>query len=298
MDFNNLHITQIQFFESILFEGLGHEVVVDGYQFLSGGNINNAVRVDTDEGFFFIKWNENEQEDIFICEANGLELLRSTYEVHVPEVIGYGHKLQKSYLILEYISSPQQKVNYWEDFGASLAHMHGHTCSKFGLAYDNYIGSLRQSNDFSASWIDFFIEKRLKAQAGLALYNGEMPKSLYEKFTDLYEKLPELIPDEKPALLHGDLWSGNVMVGNDGLVSLIDPAVYYGNREAEIAFTKLFGGFASQFYDAYNEAAPLEKGFEQRVEIYNLYPLLVHVNLFGSGYLNGVERVLKKYVNK
>jgi fructosamine-3-kinase len=146
---------------------------------------------------------------------------------------------------------------------------------------------LLQSNEYTANWIDFFIEKRLKAQAGLAFYNGEIPRSLYDKFNDLYNKLPELLPSEKPALLHGDLWSGNVIVGSNGHVSLIDPAVYYGNREAEIAFTKLFGGFSSAFYDAYNEAFPLEKGFEERIDIYNLYPLLVHVNLFGSGYING-----------
>jgi fructosamine-3-kinase len=295
MDFNNIHFNQIEFLENILFEAIGNEIQVESYQFLAGGNINSSVKAETNKGCFFVKWNENENEDMFLCEAKGLKVLRSADEIHIPEVIGSGYKLGKAYLILEYINAPKPKANYWEDFGASLANLHTHTQAKHGLDYDNYIGSLRQTNDWTESWLDFFIDKRLKVQAGLAFYNGELPKVLFEKFNALYLKLPEILPAEKPALLHGDLWSGNVLVGNNGLVTLIDPAVYYGSREAEIAFTKLFGGFNEIFYETYNEIQPLETGFEKRIEIYNLYPLLVHVNLFGSGYLSGIERVLKKF---
>lgn len=295
MNFSNIHNSQIQFFETILFEGLGHEIAVNSYEFLSGGNINNAVKIDTAEGYFFVKWNESEHEEAFICEARGLELLRATQDIQVPEVISVGHKMQKSYIILDYINSPRPQAGYWEHFGRVLAGLHTHTHPQFGLDYNNYIGSLKQSNEWLEDGVQFFIEKRLKVQASLALYNGEIPRALYDKFDLLYEKLPGLLPAEKPALLHGDLWSGNVMIGNNGWVCLIDPAVYYGNREAEIAFTKLFGGFNIAFYDSYKETAPLEKGFEDRIEIYNLYPLLVHVNLFGSGYLSGIEKVLKKF---
>ncbi|MDO1448453.1 fructosamine kinase family protein [Rhodocytophaga aerolata] len=295
MNFNSIHNNQIQFFESILFEGLGKEIPVTSYEFLSGGNINNAVKLDTAEGYFFVKWNESDHTEAFAAEAKGLQLLRSTQEITLPHVITYGHKMQKSYIMLEYISSNRPQAGYWEHFGRALAKLHTHTHSHFGLDYNNFIGSLKQSNEWEEDGIQFFIEKRLKVQAGLALYNGEITRVLYDKFDALYEKLPNLLPAEKPALLHGDLWSGNVMIGNDGWVCLIDPAVYYGNREAELAFTKLFGGFNAAFYQAYMEAYPVEKGFEERIEIYNLYPLLVHVNLFGSGYLSGIEKVLKKF---
>lgn len=295
MDFNRLHSDQIQFLEGVLFEGLGKEIPVSSYQFLSGGNINLAVRVDTSEGFFFVKWNEDAPEDLFSCEAKGLALLRGTHTVAVPEVIAYGQRAQRAYVLMEYIQSPRPQASYWENLGSKLAGLHRHTQSGFGLDHDNYLGSLRQSNEAHANWVDFFIEKRLRVQAGLAWYNGQLPVFLYNQFDKLYKKLPGMLPEEKPALLHGDLWSGNVMVGNNGLACLIDPAVYYGNREADLAFTKLFGGFAPTFYNAYQEAFPLLPGFEQRAEIYNLYPLLVHVNLFGSGYLSGVERVLKKF---
>lgn len=295
MNFSEFHLEQIQFFESILFEELGHEVHVSGYQFLAGGNINNAVRLDTDHGYFFVKWNESAQDDMFACEAQGLELLMSAREIQVPQIIGYGHKLQKSYLILEYIHPQRPQPEYWAQFGNALSRLHSHPHVAFGLPYDNYIGSLRQNNQQSDNWTDFFIEKRLKVQAGLALYQGELPRTLFNKFESLYKQLPDILPVQVPALLHGDLWSGNVMTGNNGLATLIDPAVYYGSREAEVAFTTLFGGFGERFYSAYAETFPLEPGFEERIGIYNLYPLLVHVNLFGSGYLSGIEKILKKF---
>ncbi len=295
MDFNNLHLEQIQFLEGILFEGLGRELRVDNYQFLSGGDINTALRIDTDEGFFFVKWNESADDEMFACEAKGLQLLKQSESVRVPEVISWGRKAGKVYLLLEYIGNTRPNPVYWEKFAAGLAAIHACSTADFGLPYDNYIGSLRQTNTSTVNGIRFFIENRLKVQAGLAFYNGELPKALHEKFFSLYEKLPELLPAGKPALLHGDLWSGNVLTDERGEACLIDPAVYYGLREADVAYTKLFGGFSDLFYDAYHEAYPLVPGFEQRVEIYNLYPLLVHLNLFGSGYLPGIERVLKKY---
>jgi fructosamine-3-kinase len=295
MDFNNLHFDQIQFLESILFEGLGHEVAVESYQFLSGGDINTALRIDTGEGYYFVKWNESAGEELFACESQGLQMLREAEAIRVPEVINYGRKAEKAYLLLEFISSARPQPAYWERFGEQLAALHAHTGSAFGLPYDNYIGSLEQRNTPTDNGVLFFIESRLQVQAGLAFYNGQLPKNLYDKFTALYERLPELLPAERPALVHGDLWSGNVLVDERGACCLIDPAVHYGLREAEVAFTKLFGGFEDTFYGAYESAFPLAPGFAQRVELYNLYPLLVHLNLFGSGYLSGIERVLRKF---
>ncbi|CCH56326.1 Fructosamine/Ketosamine-3-kinase [Fibrisoma limi BUZ 3] len=287
---------QFAFFESILFLALGQPVDVLETQFLSGGDINMAARVFSSEGVFFVKWNQTPASNtMFETEAWGLDLLRRTDALFIPRVIGYGQQLDKSYLILEYIESGQLQKNYWENLGQSLALLHSHTQPKFGLAFDNYIGSLPQSNTPTASGFDFFFDQRLLPQAGMALYKGLLPKEMYDALLRLRERLPDLLPSERPALLHGDLWSGNVLVTEDGQPALIDPAVYYGFREAELAFTKLFGGFDQRFYDAYDESFPLEDGFDERISIYNLYPLLVHTNLFGSGYVSGVERILKQF---
>ena len=286
---------QFDFFEGVFFQTLGRSVEVLEARFLVGGNINTAAQVFSSEGLFFVKWNPEERVDMFEWEARGLDLLRSTEAIYIPEVIGYGKYRDKTYLVLEYIDPVVPKTDYWESFGQSLALLHSHTQSKFGLHFDNYIGSLPQSNTLTDNGITFYIEQRLQPQAGMALYKGLISKELYAKFQKLYQRLPDLLPIERPALLHGDLWSGNVMVNEQGDAALIDPAVYYGLREAELAFTTLFGGFDERFYDAYDEAFPMEDGFQERIPIYNLYPLLVHLNLFGTGYLSGIERVLNRF---
>ncbi len=291
---------QFSFFESILFLALGHTVQVIEAQFLSGGNISTAAQVFSSEGVFFVKWNHAEPDSaapigMFEAEARGLDLLRHTDALLVPQVIGYGRQLDKSYLILDYIDTGGPGPDYAETLGQSLAVIHSHTQPLFGLNFPNYIGSLPQTNTPTASGIDFFFEQRLLPQAGLALYKGLLSKTAYDALFRLRERLPNMLPNERPALLHGDLWSGNVLISEQGQPALIDPAVYYGFREADLAQTRLFGGFDQRFYDAYDETFPLHPGFEERVAIYNLYPLLVHVNLFGSGYVSGVERVLNRF---
>ncbi len=291
---------QFSFFESILFSALGQTVQVIEMQFVSGGNINMSAQVFSSEGVFFVKWNQLEQSpleqpDIFEVEARGLDLLRKTDALQIPQVIGHGHQADKSYLVLEYIDPGTPSKDYWETLGHSLAILHSHTQPMFGLNFSNYIGSLPQSNTLTANGYDFFFEHRLLPQAGLALYKGLLSKPTYDALLRLRTRLPDLLPNERPALLHGDLWSGNVLINENGQPALIDPSVYYGFREAELAFTKLFAGFDDRFYDAYHETFPIQDGFGERVAIYNLYPLLVHVNLFGSGYVSGVERVLKQF---
>jgi protein-ribulosamine 3-kinase len=295
MNFNDLHEEQIHFFESILFESLGSDTVAAEYQVISGGNTSNAVRLETNEGFFFVKWNESQPEDYFVTEAKGLQLLHEISGIKTPEVFGFGQKYNKSYLILEFITTLPPEEKFWENLGIATAHLHQHTAKQFGLSRDNYIGSLRQNNAFEANWTDFFVQKRLLPQAGLAYYNGEISLPTLHRIEKLAAQLPSLLPPTKPALLHGDFWAGNVLTGTNQQAVFIDPAVYYGCHEAEIAFTKLFGGFESIFYETYQAINPLEQGFEDRVGIYNLYPLLIHVNLFGSGYLSGVEKVLKRF---
>ncbi|GAB3987122.1 fructosamine kinase family protein [Spirosoma daeguense] len=292
---------QFTFFESILFSVLGRHTDVMEARFLSGGDINTAAQVISDEGTFFIKWNQAEDRqdvyhpDMFDAESQGLELLRATKTVQIPRVIGHGRQGNKTYLVLEYIESGNPDTKYWEILGQSLAQLHSKTQPQFGLHFTNFIGSLTQNNTLTPDGHAFFFEQRLLPQAGLALYNGLLTKDSYDALFRLRDRLSDILPAERPALLHGDLWSGNVLINGKGQPALIDPAVYYGFREAELAFTRLFGGFDEQFYEAYDEAFPLERGFRERIAIYNLYPLLVHVNLFGSGYVSGVERVLKQF---
>lgn len=287
---------QYQFFEAILFKTFGHEIEIKDIRFISGGSINTAARVSTLEGTFFVKFNHSEHEDMFEKEAKGLMLLQDTNALCIPEVVGFGEYNDKSYLVLEFIENGGQRPDFWQEFGRSLSVLHSHTHSSFGLSFDNYIGSLEQRNQYYENGIDFFVEKRLRPMVGLALYNGLITQNLRDCFEHFYPLLPHLLPDEKPSLLHGDLWSGNFLPNPYGYVCLVDPAPYYGLREAEIAFTHLFGGFDDEFYEAYNEAYRLTPNFQSRIQIYNLYPLLVHVNLFGKSYLPPIERLLRRFV--
>jgi fructosamine-3-kinase len=286
-----------QFFESILETTLGRPVKVSGTSFKSGGCINNALKLKTTEGAFFVKWQSGIPDDMFQMEAEGLDLLRRSGTIHIPEVYGFGQLEGKHYLLMENVESGPPSKDYWKNFGILLAEMHkSNTTARYGLQHDNYIGKLPQPNDAADSWIDFFIEKRLEFQLKLAVQNRLVDSSFVQRYRTLYKILPQLLPVDRPALLHGDLWSGNVMVTRDGHVCLIDPAVYYGHREIELAFTQMFGGFGYEFYAAYKDVYPLESGFEERVDIYNIYPHMVHVNLFGTSYLSGVERVIRRYV--
>ncbi|MBO0950097.1 fructosamine kinase family protein [Fibrella forsythiae] len=306
---------QAEFFEAILFQHLGEPVEVLDTQFLNGGDINTAARVFTSLGTFFVKWNQAnlsgtgrqridevmpDGDELFAVEAAGLALLRSANVIRVPAEIGHGRQGDQAYLILEYLESatgglPGASAVYWTVLGHQLAELHAHTQPQFGLDHDNFIGTLAQCNTLTTSGYDFFFDHRLLPQAGQALYNGLLTKAHYDALFRLRDRLPELLPADRPALLHGDLWTGNVLITESGEPALVDPAVYYGLREAELAFTHLFGGFDAHFYDAYTELFPLEPGFIERIPIYNLYPLLVHVNLFGSGYVSGVERVLNRF---
>ncbi|XOV93285.1 MAG: fructosamine kinase family protein [Bacteroidota bacterium] len=284
------------FFESALFQSLGRSVTVRSSRFVSGGCINNTLKLETDEGPFFLKWNNDSDNDMFEKEAMGLKLLRDQKVLNLPEVLGTGSADGKNYLLLSYIQKSPPSGNFWKSFGQSLAALHRVSAPKYGLSHNNYIGRLPQNNEEMQNWIDFFIEKRLEVQLGLAIYNGFVDQEFAKRFRMIYAQLPGLIPSESAALLHGDLWSGNFMSGTQGLPFVYDPAVYFGHREIELAFTRLFGGFERLFYESYHESFPLEPGFEERLDIYNLYPLLVHVNLFGTSYLSGINQTLRRFL--
>ena len=285
-----------QFFEQALFTVTGQSLSVKDLYFASGGCINNAVQLITNRGDFFIKWNESSDlEGMFQREAEGLDALRQPDGLSIPEVIGYGTVHERQFLVLEHLRSGHRQADYWEQLGRGLALQHQTHGEAYGFTTDNFIGRLPQSNTPTDRWVTFFIEQRLQVQAGLAFYDRRVDSAFLDRMHQLYDQLPGLLVDGPPALLHGDLWSGNVMVGRSGEPCLIDPAVYYGHPEIELAFTHLFGGFDDRFYAAYEEVAPLVPGFLDRLDLYNLYPLLVHLNLFGASYLSGVERILSRF---
>ncbi|WP_424963547.1 fructosamine kinase family protein [Ekhidna sp.] len=265
------------------------------YHSIAGGCINNAFQVKTDSGDYFLKWNKSPLLDMFRVEKKGLAILNAHSPVHSPSVISFGEMGGKSYLITEWINKGSQNDQFWENFGRNLALQHQVTMDQFGLDHDNFIGSLPQSNKQHQSWYSFFINERLKPQMNMASSKGLIDTNIQKKFDLLFQQFEELIPDEPPALLHGDLWSGNFMINSEGEASIFDPAVHFGHRETELAFTQLFGGFSPKFYHYYNEQYPLEPGFDERIDLHNLYPLLVHVNLFGSSYLSGIVQTLKKF---
>jgi fructosamine-3-kinase len=232
---------------------------------------------------------------MFEKEAKGLEILRGAGALEVPETVLFGENDDTAFLVLKRIKSAPKKPEFWEDFGRKLAELHRNENNKFGLDHDNYIGSLVQINGFCDTWSEFFITKRLEVQIRTARNSGMLSGWIIKAFDSFFNKVEEIFPEENPALIHGDLWGGNFMVNSDGEPVIIDPAVYYGHREMDLGMSKLFGGFDNRFYEAYNSAFPLEKGWEKRLDYCNLYPLMVHVNLFGGGYLGSVETVLRKF---
>jgi protein-ribulosamine 3-kinase len=270
---------------------------ITNFQFISGGCINNGGKLKTSLGDYFLKWNSSQKyPGMFLTESRGLNLLRSSSSIKIPDVILAGASANFQFLLLEFIVPRKPVNNYWAKLGEELGAIHKHTSDFFGLEFDNYIGSLPQSNSKSNSWISFFIEQRLTPQLNRAYEDKKIGNEIVAKFEKLFSKLQHLLPEAKPSLLHGDLWSGNVIVDHHGGPCLIDPAIFYGNREVEIAFTHLFGGFEQDFYNSYQSTFPLENGFRARIDLYNLYPLLVHVNLFGQGYVQQVVSILKNYV--
>lgn len=262
---------------------------------VGGGCINNTLKLTTNENSYFLKWNSLDQLDMFICESQGLSLLKNSSSLKIPNVIGHGTWKDRSFLLLEWIDSGLMDNHFWEKFGQGLARMHQKTSDTFGLDHNNYIGRLPQSNKQHSTWADFFVNERLLPQIRLAERNRLISNDLIKKFEVLFNKLGDLIPSEQPSFIHGDLWSGNFSSSSGNTPTIFDPAVHFGHRETEMAFTHLFGGFSPDFYRYYNEEYPLVDGFKDRIDLHNLNPLLVHVNLFGTSYLSGIVQTLKRY---
>ncbi|MBK9291545.1 MAG: fructosamine kinase family protein [Bacteroidetes bacterium] len=264
---------------------------------LGGGSINDAVRLDAGGSSYFVKWNSSARyPGMFDAEAAGLGLLAAAGAVRIPRVLACASAGDTAFLMLEYIRPGRPHQQSWQQFGHELAALHRHSAETFGLDHDNYIGSLPQQNTGGYQhWSDFFVERRLKPQLATAVAKGLINSAMQRQFGQLFARLNQLFPQEPPALLHGDLWSGNYLFDSQGSAVLIDPAVYYGHREMDLAMTFLFGGFDHRLYAAYHEAYPLAPGWRERIGLCNLYPLLVHVNLFGGGYVAQVRQILDRF---
>ena len=262
----------------------------------SGGSINRAFRVSTNRGDLFLKYNSSAPDDFFEKEAHGLkELNGAGSRLRIPEVIAFGkpNSVTPGFLLMEFIPEGRNGDSF--AFGAELARLHQTKKKSFGLDRDNYIGSLPQKNDHRDDWISFFVEMRINPQIKMAINSGKLSGGIQNNWNRLASKLDQIIPDSEPSLIHGDLWGGNYLFDETETAVLIDPAVYYGHPEMDLAFSKMFGGFSADFYEGYESVTPLEPGFSDRVAVYNMYPLLVHVNLFGGHYTSQFERFIKSF---
>jgi fructosamine-3-kinase len=259
---------------------------------LSGGDICDTVRITTTDGRdLCIKQQATAPADFFLAEAAGLEALRATGTLRVPEVI----TAQPTFIALEYIAPGRPGPNYWRDLGEGLAALHRQPAPHFGFTMDNYCGRTPQPNPATTDGHAFFAEQRLMYQGRLAEAAELLSSRELHKLETLCRKLPELIPEQAPALIHGDLWGGNIHCDETGNPVLIDPATHWGWPEAELAMTRLFGGFSTGFYEHYTQVNTLDSGWQERVPLYNLYHLLNHLNLFGGGYHAQVNQIVSRY---
>ncbi len=283
-----------------LLKEAGDNTPIQSAQSLGGGCINHALRLKTEANDYLLKWNSDPLPGMFAAEVRGLELLAATHTVRVPMVYGSAEAAsgQPALILLEWLEGSDGDPSA---LGEQLARLHQAeplpgTPLAYGLDGDNYLGSSVQKNAWDEDWVHFFGEFRLRPQMELARQNHRLPPERQKRLESLITHLDEILcgVERQPALIHGDLWGGNVIPGPDGL-ALIDPAVSYSDREAEIAYTQLFGGFSPSFYGGYQSVWPLEAGFSDRRDLYNLYHLLNHLNIFGEGYGDRVDAVLRRY---
>ena len=283
--------------EAALSERAGDDVRITGTAPVGGGCISPTARLDSDAGSFFLKWGSPDLPDgILAAEARGLRQLGEAGEVRVPGVVAEGTGSDPVWLLMEWLEPGSAGRDAWARLGAELAALHRHRADRFGADTDNYIGSLPQANERMDSWPAFWRDRRLEPQLRSAIDRGLMGGADRRRFDDLFGHLQELLAvgnEDGPSLLHGDLWSGNVHMTADGAAAIIDPSVYHGHREVDLAMADLFGGFGPAFRSAYDDAWPLSPGYAPtRRAIYQLYYLLVHVNLFGSGYVGRTRSAL------
>ena len=269
---------------------------VQWYERVHGGDINLSYCLFTATRKYFLKVNDkNRYPLMFSKEANGLDKLREFCTIEIPQVIKQGDCNDQQYLVLEWMEKGTPKKDMWESFAKGLAIMHKQSEEYFGLNEDNYIGSLNQNNIPHDEWHSFYSECRIKPFVKKLFDAGDLSAKDIRDADLFCNNLKTILPNESPSLLHGDLWAGNYMINSSGYAAIFDPAVYFGHREMDIGMTKLFGGFDQCFYDLYNSTYPLEKGWEKRLPVTQLYPLLIHAVLFGGHYIESVKNILKVF---
>lgn len=291
-------ITDVTTLEEAIERRYGGGVTVNSRRGVGGGSINRTGTITLSNGeTLFLKENSRSHTDLFKAEALGLEALRRAEGPRVPEPIALYEAGNDQFLLMEAITPGRKGGNFFSRFGRELAKLHrSNRAERFGFSMDNHIGSTPQPNGRRERWVAFFGEQRLRFQVELAAERGLADNAMVRGVEAIIGKLDSLLPEpEHPSLLHGDLWGGNYMVDEAGEPVLIDPAVYYGHREADLAMTELFGGFGREFYRSYDEAFPLQPDYRSRVDLYNLYHLLNHLNLFGGGYAGSCRSIIRRY---
>lgn len=267
-------------------------------QVLAGGSINQAYCLEfTDGSKFFIKSNTEVAQSNFEAEKLGLKALVSKTGPKVAKALFIEFWQGKSFIVMEFIEEGIKTSKSMHSFGEKLASMHKELINKkAGFCQDNFIGSTVQKNTENTDWLEFFGQQRLLFQAKLALDKSLITSTEYKQVENIVKKLDNLLPQtEEKNLLHGDLWGGNYLIDKEGEAVLIDPAVYYGHYEADLAMTRLFGGFSQEFYSGYHNVQQIDGGFAERVDLYNLYHLLNHLNLFGRSYYQSVVKIVNFY---
>jgi fructosamine-3-kinase len=261
---------------------------------LSGGCINSAFRLSDGRQSWFVKTNRADRLDMFDAEAAGLNALAATETIRVPRALCCGTKDGVAYIVIAHVELGHGSPDGWRDAGERLAALHRNGTLQFGWDRNNTIGATPQRNDWRSDWIDFWRDQRLGFQLSLAASKGHRGQ-LQTLGDQLLSRFPALIDHAPtPSLLHGDLWGGNMAFTRDGEPVIYDPATYFGDREADLAMTELFGGFSADFYAAYRAAWPLDAGYGVRKHLYNLYHVLNHLNLFGGGYRTQAERLMQQ----
>jgi protein-ribulosamine 3-kinase len=264
---------------------------------VGGGSINETYRLETPDGRLFCKVNSSSAfPGLFALEKSGLEELAKQKLIRTPGVIDCFEWNSYQVLLLEWISEGHRSDKFWNSFGTQLAALHKITRDKYGAHENNYMGSVPQDNSSSTNWPDFLEKQRLIPMMYLCSDKKLLTKNHREQFHKIIKHLPEIFESSHcPSLQHGDLWSGNFMCDENSQPVLIDPAVYYGHPSVDLAMTTLFGGFHSLFYDSYHYISPFPSNYREQWKVCNLYPLLIHLYLFGSGYLRQIESILNEF---
>ena len=273
----------------------GSRVEISSLSRVGGGCISSSWKAESDSQSWFMKKATGWEVDFLKAEARGLQELALCQEIRTPQCFGLYEKDNSGYLILEYLEMIPHSSQSQRRLGRQLAKMHRIKAEKHGFCEDNFIGSHTQINTECTDWIDFYSSYRLLPQAE---DTGDVQVNLQTQ--QLCSELRSLFEDYEPfpSLLHGDLWGGNSSSLSDGTPVIFDPAVYYGDRETDIAFTEMFGGFTREFYQAYNEEFPLDKGYSKRKDLYQLYHYLNHANIFGGSYLGSAKRILSSLLSQ